>query len=128
MLLSQLQLLVPDLPELCEFFFILFDVGSLLLLPFNLKSPRAVNCLLHFELAALLFLVQTISFVLSLGHLLIKHLLLVIFEGTELLHLAVNHFLSNLKLISCALLNGIHSHIVHFELLPGELLNPSFLE
>lgn len=83
--------------------------------------------MLHLELTALLLFVQTISFVFSLGHLLIKNLLLVVLEGTELLNLTVDHFLSHTQLISSTIFNSSNAHIVHFKLSSSEFFNTSFL-
>jgi len=126
LLLSQLQLLVPYLPELCEFLFILFNASTFMLLAFDLQSSRAVNSLLHLELATLLLLVQTISFIFSLSNLLVKHLLLIILKSSKLLNLMVDHLLSQHELVLGPLVKGVSTHIVHLKLLSGELFNASF--
>lgn len=88
--LSKLELLVADLPEFGEVFFFLEFVLLLLLSSFDLKGAGTFDCLLHFEFAALLFLVETVGFILSLCHLLVEDLFLVVAESAELFDLFIN--------------------------------------
>lgn len=127
LLLSELQLLVANLPELGEVLFFLELVGLLLLAALNLKGARTFDGLLHFELAALLLLIEAISLILSLGHLFVKHLLLVVAKGAQLLNLLVDHLLAHFKLVLLSGFNSINALLIHGQLLFGELLNASFL-
>jgi len=127
LLLSKLQLLVADLPELGELFLFLDLVGLLLLAALDLEGARPLDGLFHFELAALLLLIETVGFVLGLSHLLVQHLLLVVAESAQLLHLLVDELLTDLKLMLLAGLDRVDAHLVHGKLFLGELLNASFL-
>ena len=127
LLLGELQLLVANLPELGEFLFFLELVGLLLLAALDLKGARTFDGLLHFELAALLLLVEAVSLILSLGHLFVENLLLVVAEGAQLLNLLVDHLLAHLQLILLSRFNGVDAHLVHSQLLFSELLDTSFL-
>jgi len=127
LLLGQLQLLVPDLPELSVLLLIAVSIGPLLLLPVYLKSARPVNRLLHLELALLLLLVQPVGLVLSLGHLLVQHLLLVVLQGAQLLHLSVDHLLSDHQFVFGAGFHAVDAHLVHFKLLLSELFDTGLL-
>jgi hypothetical protein len=92
-----------------------------------LQSPWPVNSLFHLELAALLLLIKPIRLVLSFSDLLVQHLFLVVFERTQLLHLSVNHLLSDHQCIFGSSLNCIHPHLVLNQFLPRELFNACFL-
>lgn len=127
LLLCQLQLLVSNLPELSKFFFFVLFVSSFLLLTLDLECSRTINSLLHFELTALLFLIQSVSLVLCLSHLLIQNLFLVVFKGTQLLHLFVDHFRPDLKLVASTVFNSFDSHVIHFQFLTSKFLDASLL-
>ena len=88
--LSKLELLVADLPEFGEVFFFLEFVFLLFLSSFDLKGAGTFDCLLHFEFTALLFLVETVGLILSLGHLFVENLFLVVAESAELFDLFIN--------------------------------------
>ena len=95
LLLGELELFVADLPELSVFGVFLL-LGVLLgLLALDLQLTRPLDGGLHFGLALLLLLVETVGAVLGLGDLAIQNLLLVVLQGLKLSDLAVDHFLSS---------------------------------
>lgn len=125
LLLSKLELLVADLPEVSEVLLFLELIGLALVLAVNLQRARSFNGLLHFEFAALLLFVKTIGLILSLSNLLIQNLLLVVAEGSELLDLGVDHLLSSIELVLGTELHSVNSHLVHLEFLLSELFDVS---
>ena len=106
LLLGQGEFFVSNLPELGEFF--LLSAGSFLLglTSLHLHLSTLINGLLHLKLTALLLLEETVCLVLGLSYLLVENLLLVIFDGAELLNLPVDHLLSDgLLLLEAGLLS-----------------------
>lgn len=127
LLLSKLQLLVADVPELGKLPLLLLHGGLLGLLALHLQLTRSLDGGLHLSLALLLSLVSTVGTVLSLGNLAVKNLLLVVLEGAEVLDLAVDHFLSSGLLIGEALLLTFLLQGIEMITLLGELFNLLFL-
>jgi len=78
LLLSELELLVADLPEFCEVLLFLAFISFVLSLAVDLKSTAAFNSLFHFKLSTLLFLVETVSLIFSLSNLLVQDLFLIV--------------------------------------------------
>lgn len=127
LLLSKLQLLVADVPELGKLPLLLLHGGLLGLLALHLQLTRSLDGGLHLSLALLLSLVSTVGTVLSLSNLAVKNLLLVVLEGAEVLDLAVDHFLSSGLLIGEALLLTFLLQGIEMITLLGELFNLLFL-
>lgn len=129
LLLSKLELLIADLPEVSKVLLFLKLVALSLVLAVNLQRARSFNSLLHFEFATLLLFVKTIGLILGFSDLLVQNLLLVVAEGSKLLDLRVDHLLSSVELVLGTELYSVNSHLVHLELLLSELFNTGlFLE
>ena len=127
LLLSKLQLLVADVPELGKLSLLLLHGGLLGLLALDLQLTRSLDGGLHLSRALLWSLVSTVGTVLSFGNLAVKNLLLVVLEGSEVLDLAVDHFLSSGLLIGEALLLTFLLQGIEMITLLGELFNLLFL-
>ena len=94
LLLSQLQLLISDPPELSEIF-VFLNLGScFLFVTLDLESSAAFNGFLHFSLSLLLLFEESISFVFSFCNLSVQHLLLIVLKSSQFANLTVNHALS----------------------------------
>ena len=99
LLLSHLQLFVSNLPEVSEFCLFTLDRVLLCLLSVDLKLATPLNGCLHLGFALLLLLKQSVSTVLSFGHLTVQNFLLVVLQSTELFDLTINHALPSLLLV-----------------------------
>ena len=125
--LSQLQLLIAHLPELRELLLLRNPVHFLLLSAFNLQRSRPLDRLLHFKLAPLLLLIQSVGFVFGLSDLLVQNLLLVVFQSPKLLNLLVDHLLTSDELFLFALFNSVDAKLVPDQLLASEFFNAGLL-
>ena len=125
--LSQLQLLIAHLPELRELLLLRNPVHFLLLSAFNLQRSRPLDRLLHFKLAPLLLLIESVGFVFGLSDLLVQNLLLVVFQRPKLLNLLVDHLLTSDELFLLALFNSVDAKLVPDQLLASEFFNAGLL-
>jgi hypothetical protein len=74
-----------------------------------------------------LFFVEAISFIFSLGNLFVEDVLLSVFEGTKLFNLAIDHLLTDCKLLFESSLLAVFALLIHHKFLFGECLDPSLL-
>lgn len=126
LLFSELQLFVSGAPEFSKLLLLLLGRGLLLLTSLNLKLTAPLNSELHLHLSTLLLLEESVGLVFSLSDLLVKDLLFVVLNGTELLNLPVNHAATFSLLLSEALRFLLFLHEVTSCLLLSKLFNLLF--
>lgn len=126
LLFGELQLFVSGAPEFSELLLLLLGRGFLFLESLNLKLTASLDSELHLHLSSLLLLEESVGLVFSLGDLLVKDLLLVVLNGTELLDLPVDHAAALGLLFSEALRFFLFLHEVTSSLLFSEFLNLFF--
>lgn len=127
LLLGKLQFFVTGAPEFSELLFFLFSAGLLFLQALDLELTTSFDGELHLHLSAFLLLKESVSLVLSLGHLLVEDLLFVVLDGAELSDLPVNHAVAFGLFLSEALRFLLFFHEIAASLLFGELLDSLFL-
>lgn len=93
LLLGKLELFVTCAPELGELLLLLLLLVLFFRLALDLELAATLDRQFHFHLAAFRLLEQAISLVFGLRHLLIKHFLLVVANGSQIFDLSVDHCL-----------------------------------
>ena len=127
LLLSQLELLVADSPELSEVFLFLLLGNVFGPLALDLEGSALVDGLFHISLSLLLLLEESVSLVFSLRNLFVQDLLLVVLQSSEFLDLTVNHALSFSLLGLEAFIFTLFLHLVAGISRLGKLLDLLFL-
>lgn len=127
LLFSDLQLLIPDLPEFCKLLLVSLFLSLLPLSLLNLQSPTPLYLCFQLKLLPLLLFKQVICFFFRLGHLLIQNLVLPVFYVPQFLRLSVNNPLPSSLLFIKLLLFLVLLQLLHRIFLPGILLNPHFV-
>ena len=126
LLLGELQFFVTSAPELSKLLVFLFDGGLFFVESLNLKLTTSFNGELHLHLSALLLFEKSVGFVFGLGNLLVKDLLLVVLDSTELSNLPVDHAAALGLLFSEALRFLFFFHQIAAGLLFSELFDLLF--